>query len=612
MLPIPTYTFTNSACLPAANIVFTNTMANQANFNYQWSFELPSTSTANTSVLPNPNHIYTTLGPHNTQLVATNNTTGCKDSTAILVIDNNTIHPAPVVQFNAIPNVCLNNGTVIINQASETSGIPLNGGAVYSGPGISLVGANYVFNPLASGVVVGTNTITVTFTSTFNCPTVRTQTVNVLAAPVVNTFTTVGNKCERNLTEFNNTITQGAGNITEWIYDWGDGSPIQTVTNGNNVTHQYATANTYSATLRVRTSDGCFSILKPLSVVINALPLPNFRYSDTVCLPAGKVLFTNTTVNTSASTYNWVFNNVPPTINTSVNTDFTYTNIGPHPVTLIATNALTFCVDSITKNVTTIHPAPRANFDFSVLSVCLGSPVRVIDRSTFADGTSKTWDWNWGDAALATGQTPAPHTYATAQTFNVTLKVTNSFGCFDDTVRSFTVHPFPTVNAGRDSVILQGGQIILAPTVTGNDLTYLWTGTPAPLNLSSTTIKNPVATPLEDITYKLKVTARGGCFREDEVFIKVLKSPVVPNTFTPNRADSRHNFWEIQYLSSYPNNKVQVFTRTGQLVFESRGYATPWDGNNQSGQSLPFDTYYYIIEPGSGRQPLKGYVTIVK
>jgi gliding motility-associated-like protein len=611
-LPVPTYTFTNSVCLPNANIAFTNTMANQASFNYVWSFELPSITGANTSVLPNPSHIYTTTGPYSTQMVATNNTTGCKDSTAVIVINSSTIHPAPVVQFNAIPDVCLNNGTVIINQASETSGIPLTGGAVYSGPGVSLSGGNYIFNPQAAGVVVGLNTITVTFTSTFGCPTVATKTVKVLAKPVVDVFTIVGNKCANNNTLFHNEITQGAGIVNTWIYNWGDGTPIQSVATGADINHFYTMAGTYNATLTLITDYGCKSDVKPLSVVINPLPLPNFNFTDTVCLPAGNVIFTNTTPNLSANTYSWVFNNTPPTINSSINTNFTYSAVGPHPVKLIATNATTFCVDSITRNVNSIHPAPIAKFDFSVPSVCIGTSVGVIDRSTFADGTGSRWDWNWGDAALAIGQSPAPHTYAVAQTYTVDLKITNSFSCFDDSAMSFTVHPFPVVNAGRDSVILQGGQLVLTPTVTGNDLTYLWTGTPAPINLSSTTILNPIASPVEDITYKLKVTARGGCVRTDEVFIKVLKAPVVPNTFTPNRADSRHNFWEIKYLSSYPDNRVQVFTRTGQLVFESRGYLTPWDGNGLNGTALPFDTYYYIIEPGTGRQPLTGYVTIIK
>jgi gliding motility-associated-like protein len=64
-------------------------------------------------------------------------------------------------------------------------------------------------------------------------------------------------------------------------------------------------------------------------------------------------------------------------------------------------------------------------------------------------------------------------------------------------------------------------------------------------------------------------------------------------------------------LESYPDCKVQVFNRYGQIVFESKGYTVPWDGTKK-GQPLPFGTYYYIIEPGSGLKPVTGYVTIIK
>ena len=94
------------------------------------------------------------------------------------------------------------------------------------------------------------------------------------------------------------------------------------------------------------------------------------------------------------------------------------------------------------------------------------------------------------------------------------------------------------------------------------------------------------------------------------MFVRLLKAPKIPNTFTPNN-DGINDFWTIEYLNTYPDNRVQVFTRTGQLVFESRGYNKPWDGT-KNGKPLPFDTYYYIIEPNNGRKPITGYVTIVK
>ena len=116
--------------------------------------------------------------------------------------------------------------------------------------------------------------------------------------------------------------------------------------------------------------------------------------------------------------------------------------------------------------------------------------------------------------------------------------------------------------------------------------------------------------PAFDIFYTLAVTAPGGCTTTDQMHIDVLKNPRIPNTFSPNN-DGINDFWEIQYLDKYATNHTQVFTRAGQKVFESRGKYKAWDGRYR-GKPLPADTYYYIIEPGSGRDTVTGYVTIVR
>ncbi len=612
-LPVPSYNPSTSVCLPTANVLFTNTTP--GNNTYQWSFELPSTAPANTSTAPSPTHTYTSQGPFNTQLIATNIVTGCIGTSAIQVINSNIIHPAPVLQFNNIADVCLNNGTVsFAGLASETSGIA-------GGPGIftcaltpAAISANGTFNPLIAGV--GTHTITYTWTSTFNCPTSINKTVKVLAPPVAD-FATFGNTCQNSAITFHQASTTPVGTLTQWIYDWGDGSPIQTFNNGNDQTHIYTTApaTPFTATLMVITSDGCKSLLKQIPVRVNPQPLPDFKFSDTACLPQAKVLFTNITPNINDWFFNWNFD-FPSTLVSDLSTQpqpgsHTYFTQSPHNVKLVATSASTGCTNTITKAITTIHPAPTASFNFNKVSVCLAQNVTVLDNSTFADGSPLKWSWNFGESTNnQLGQNQPPYTYATANTFNVKLTITNSFGCTDDTVKTFTVYPYPVVNAGPDDFVLEGGSIPLAATATGNIISYLWTAVPLPTYLSSNIILNPISTPVVDVKYILTVTAQGNCPKADSVFIKVLKFPEIPNTFTPNN-DGIHDLWEIKYLFTYPGNRVQVFTRTGQLVFESRGYTKPW-GGTMNGKPLPFDTYYYIIEPGSGRKPVTGYVTIVK
>jgi gliding motility-associated-like protein len=112
------------------------------------------------------------------------------------------------------------------------------------------------------------------------------------------------------------------------------------------------------------------------------------------------------------------------------------------------------------------------------------------------------------------------------------------------------------------------------------------------------------------MVYTLKVTGEGGCVSTDQVQIFVRRKPQIPNTFSPNN-DGVNDVWKIEYLKDYPAANVKIFTRTGQQVFQSKGYTQPWDGK-KNGNPLPMDTYYYIIEPGNGRAPITGFVTIIK
>jgi gliding motility-associated-like protein len=96
----------------------------------------------------------------------------------------------------------------------------------------------------------------------------------------------------------------------------------------------------------------------------------------------------------------------------------------------------------------------------------------------------------------------------------------------------------------------------------------------------------------------------------DTVFVKVLKSPLVPNAFSPN-GDGINDTWRIQYLESYPGASIEVFNRYGQKVFISTGYDVEWDGYF-NGSLLPIGTYYYIINPKNGRKTITGSVSIIR
>ncbi len=89
-----------------------------------------------------------------------------------------------------------------------------------------------------------------------------------------------------------------------------------------------------------------------------------------------------------------------------------------------------------------------------------------------------------------------------------------------------------------------------------------------------------------------------------------LSAKDIVNTFTPN-GDGVNDYWKINSIESYPQASIQVFTRYGQLVFNSIGYAHPFDGTF-SGKKLPAGVYYYVINLGTSCKILSGSLTIIR
>ena len=90
---------------------------------------------------------------------------------------------------------------------------------------------------------------------------------------------------------------------------------------------------------------------------------------------------------------------------------------------------------------------------------------------------------------------------------------------------------------------------------------------------------------------------------------------MIYNEFSPN-GDGVNEFFRIDCISQYPNNKLQVYNRWGNLVFEQEGYNNTWDGTStgrvtiNESKYLPVGTYYYILNLGDGSEPLTDWLYI--
>lgn len=113
--------------------------------------------------------------------------------------------------------------------------------------------------------------------------------------------------------------------------------------------------------------------------------------------------------------------------------------------------------------------------------------------------------------------------------------------------------------------------------------------------------------------YTLVVTDDYGCVQSFDFTIDPSTVECVnpPNTFTPN-GDNYNDTWIIENIELYPNAEVRIFNRWGNLLYESVGDYTPWDGV-LNGNPLPSEVYYYIIKLNNGvDNQYNGTVTIIR
>lgn len=514
-----------------------------------------------------------------------------------------TVNASPKVNVTTLPGICNEASPRQITQASYDTRV--TGSFTYTGTGVSSSG---LYSP--QSVTPGSYPVTFMYTSDKGCVDTMTKRLTVWPSPVAK-WGVSSPLCQKNDILFTDSSVANYRNITQRVWNYDDGTGAVTRTTGATYAKQFAAAKTYAVSLQVFTDSGCKSVVNVQALAVKYLPRPAFSLPS-ICLPDGKGQFTNQSAIDDGSealfSYLWNFNDpADPSASTLKEPVHRYSALGPYPVQVKITSK-DGCVDSVTKSLTTIYPQPKADFSTTPAFVCLGDTIRFKDLGNGKTSNAASWVWDLANGNSATLQNPLKK-YIDSGTFTVSYYFFNAQGCVSDTAaKQVTVYPYPKLVLGPAIKVLEGGQVTIRPRfVYGRGLQYQW----LPANyLSSDTAATPRCTPLEDITYQLILTADGGCSVSDTIFIQVLRSPEVPNVFSPN-GDGVNDTWRIKYLESYPGAEIDVYNRYGQVVFHSVGYDKDWDGTYKD-RSLPVGTYYYIINPKNGRQIIKGSVTIIK
>ncbi|HEY0977300.1 MAG TPA: gliding motility-associated C-terminal domain-containing protein [Flavobacteriales bacterium] len=118
---------------------------------------------------------------------------------------------------------------------------------------------------------------------------------------------------------------------------------------------------------------------------------------------------------------------------------------------------------------------------------------------------------------------------------------------------------------------------------------------------------------LGDNVFVWKVS-NGACGTTSDTVVVHLKDCsilVVPDAYSPN-GDGVNDTYVVQGLEYFPQNTFQVFNRWGSKVLDRKPYRNDWDGRSENslnwGEELPESTYYFILDPGNGKEVITGYI----
>lgn len=388
----------------------------------------------------------------------------CDDtvSTVVEVI----VNPAPNVSISTPdPNIfCGNPQNVTMHVASPAQGITYTW--VQSPSTILISGPNatsYTTQALGNYFVTAVNSMGCSATSNM----IRVDTICDSCAPdpaFSISFTSASQGC--NTFNYTGSFTTGASSPS-WSFDDPFSNPSSAL--GSTASHTFPEPGYYRVRFCVsvpslNSSDSCRICATRVDTVRY---VPDF-YTSLSCQTSGYVLQTyNTTKILSgmpAPSYSWTL--MPSGQTSSASEPAFNLNAGSH--------VLALTVDGVCVITDTIEVPATPVADFSALdSVCVGSPIAFQNASqNFSD-----YAWNLGDGSQSLVLHPQ-RTYSTAGTYQVTLWVTNPYGCTDSSSRSVVVMP-NTLNATvtpGDSSICEGDSLLYEVVVSGGyaPYTYLW------------------------------------------------------------------------------------------------------------------------------------------
>lgn len=418
--------FSYSVSADCSTVSFSATSNVPGALNWSWDFGDGSTGTGQ-----QVNHIYTAQGPSVDTVILTVSSPG-RCGSAIAVKEVNLSRKVPVAHFGFVASC--GNLSVLFTDSSTISGSNIQSWNWDFGDGVTSIQQN----PVHTYAGYGNYPVKLSVTSSGVCngADILTRAITVNSKPVAQPAYS-GRLCEGNIISFKETSTVANGTITQWHWNFDDGtkSLLQTPQKS------YASANTFKVGLTVVASSGCVSDTSYLTLPIGSNPVVSFSVTDT-CF--GELTqFRGMAAVSKGIVTNWWWDLGSQTLSSIKDPTIYYPNSGNFLVRMAAASNAGCLSDTISRWVS-IGAKPLA--DFIATAGCVGNPLPITNWASIASGTIGADYWDFGDGNQSSLSTPF-HTYEQYGNYTIKHNVMSIQGCQSDTTyRVVNVQSVPRVD----------------------------------------------------------------------------------------------------------------------------------------------------------------------
>jgi gliding motility-associated-like protein len=365
----------------------------------------------------------------------------------------------------------------------------------------------------------------------------------------------------------NNSVVITHNNPSNYTYSWnfGDASSDNT---SNPPPHVYASTGSFPISLNVISPEGCTNN-STQTVVINGQPAAVAGSPLNLCPGStGQLGVAPTTGNN----YSW-----SPSTNLSSSSVSNPIVTGPNLSTpqtisyvLTVTNA-SGCAKNDTVLVN-LSPNPSAAFTINNVNQCIDNNSYIFTNN---NSPNANYTWNFGDNTNSNAHSPAPHHYATDNTYEVMLVAVSGPGCTDTVRQNVIVHPLPANTLTFNSNIICDG--IPVPIKAMPGLTaYNWFYN----GIALSTPHDSVFNALQGGTYTVELTSQYGCKNTSTpVTLNLVKKPVTDFAYEKYCVGLPTNF--INRTNTTGSGTVDYFWKFGNT--DSSFFADPTVVYNKPG-----------------------------